>query len=84
NATLIADPSNKQQVLVADGSSNRVLRINVAPGGAASLATQYVYSAPLLGLTKVALTSTAGTFSVYGWNGAQLVAFSGSETAPGL
>ncbi|HKV83652.1 MAG TPA: Stp1/IreP family PP2C-type Ser/Thr phosphatase [Ktedonobacterales bacterium] len=84
NATLIADPSYKQQVLVADGSNNRVLRFNVGSGGTATLATQYVYSAPLTGLTQVALTSSAGTFSVYGWNGAQLVAFSGSETAAGL
>ncbi|MGH2486355.1 MAG: hypothetical protein ACRDHE_10110, partial [Ktedonobacterales bacterium] len=84
NATLIADPSYKQQVLVADGSSNRVLRFNVAAGGAANLAIQYVYSAPLAGLTQVALTSSAATFSVYGWNGAQLVAFTGSETATSL
>lgn len=83
--SLLSDPAIASHVLVADASNNRVMRLSDAPGGGSlALVTQYVYSAPLAGITQFALTSNGTTFTVYGWNGSQVVAFSAPERAASI
>ena len=82
--TLLIDPATATHVLVADTSNNRVLRLSDSPGGAdLNLVTQYVYTAPVAGIGSCAIVSNGTNFTVYGWNGSQLVAFTAPEGGTG-
>jgi hypothetical protein len=83
-AVIAADPSLHADLLVADGTNNRVVRFSAtdtSPG--LRLASQYVYGPPLANLALLAPASTGTTLTIYAWSGAQLEAFSVPEPPPG-
>ena len=84
NLALLADPAIPTHILLADAANNRVVRLSYKQGSAsADLVTQYVYSAPVTGITQFALTSNGNAVTVYGWNGNQIVAFVAPENPSG-
>lgn len=79
-STLVSDPLNPAQMLLADVSLHRLIRLTANTSGpGAGLSGQYVYSDVTPTFTMLALGGFAPTLQVYAWNGAQLLTFPVSE-----
>jgi len=81
-STLASDPLNPTQMLLADVSLHRIVRLTANTSGpGAGLSAQYVYGDVTPTFTMLALGGTGSTLQVYAWNGAQLLAFPIQEPA---
>jgi hypothetical protein len=75
-STLVSDPLNATQLLLADVSVHRIVRLTANTSGpGAGLSGQYVYDGETPTFSMLALGGTGATLQVYAWNGAQLLAF---------
>ena len=81
-STLVNDPLNPTQMLLADVSIHRIVRLTANTSGpGAGLSGQYVYSDVTPTFTMLALGGSGSTLQAYAWNGAQLLAFPIPEPA---
>ncbi len=81
-STLVNDPLNPTQMLLADVSVHRIIRLTANTSGpGAGLSGQYVYSDVTPTFTMLALGGADTTLQAYAWNGAQLLAFPIPEPA---
>ncbi|HEU0028860.1 MAG TPA: Stp1/IreP family PP2C-type Ser/Thr phosphatase [Ktedonobacterales bacterium] len=81
-STLVSDPLNPAQMLLADVSLHRIVRLTANTSGpGAGLSAQYVYGDMTSTFTMLALGGSGQTLQVYAWNGAQLIAFPIQEPA---
>lgn len=81
-STLVSDPLNSTQLLLADVDLHRIVRLTANTSGpGAGLSGQYVYGSSTPTFTSLALGGSGSSLQVYAWNGAQMLAFALQEPA---
>jgi serine/threonine protein phosphatase PrpC len=81
-STLVNDPLNPAQLLLADSGLHRIIRLVANTSGpGVGLSAQYVYSDVTPTFTSMALSGSGSTLQVYAWNGAQLLTLPIQESA---
>jgi serine/threonine protein phosphatase PrpC len=82
-STLVSDPFNPADLLLADLNAHRFVQLSANTSGpGAGLVGQYIYNSEPDLITLLAVGDYAANGQIYAWNGSQLITFPVTDIAP--